>query len=137
MLVNSSRVGEIQVSAEDIIVFNEGVLGLPDWTEAVVVPVDGVPSLLWLQFLHDADAAFLLLDVLSLFPGYDVNEAKKQAGLSGDDLSVLTIVSVPGEDFSEATTNLIGPLVLGAGQGKQDVLHNSSYPLRQPLFGVS
>jgi flagellar assembly factor FliW len=120
---------------DKIISFGEGVLGLPEWNEAVLLPVEGVPSLYWLQFLHDEEAAFLVLDVLTLFPKYDVALAKGQASLDGDDTVVLTTVSVPGGDFSKATTNLMGPVVLAGLKGRQVVLHDTEYPLRQPLFG--
>ena len=142
MIIESTRVGPIEVTETDIIHFPHGVLGLPDWQQAVLVPVEEVPGLSWLQFLHDSDAAFLLLDVKTVFPGYETAAACREAEL-GEACLVRTIVTVPGGDFSKATTNLLGPLVIecspeGEGslrQGMQVVLHNLNYPVRQPLFG--
>ncbi|MBT9154321.1 MAG: Flagellar assembly factor FliW [Firmicutes bacterium] len=140
MLVNSSRLGEVTVQPGDLISFPSGFIGLPEWQSAVLVPFSPeVPLLTWLQFTHDADAAFLLLDVAEFAPDYDVPLAQQEAELS-EASRVFTIVSVPAGDFSRATTNLLAPVVIepnpgGSPLGKQVVLHETSYPLRHPLFG--
>ncbi|MBT9176075.1 MAG: Flagellar assembly factor FliW [Firmicutes bacterium] len=139
MLVNSSRLGEVTVQPDDLISFPSGFIGLPEWQSAVLVPFSSeVPLLTWLQFTHAADAAFLLLDVAEFAPDYDVPLAQQAAELS-ETSRVFTIVSVPGGDFSLATTNLLAPVVIesdavGSALGKQVVLHDTSYPLRHPLF---
>lgn len=145
MIITSTRLGEFEVQDSDIITFTEGFPGLPEWQSGVLVPVPEVPLLCWLQFIHDPDAAFLLLDVKEFVSDYDVALAKMAAGL-GEDCLVMTIVKVPGGDFSRSTTNLLAPVViqpprarseeLGALRlGKQVILHETNYPLRQPLFG--
>ena len=108
------------------------------------------------QFSHDPDAAFLLLDVAALYPDYNCDMARQQAGVDQDAI-VYTIVKVPNGDFSKATTNLMGPIVIQSlassdqrlatsdnpqetsdkrqvTSGTQVILHDSNYPLRHPLF---
>lgn len=140
MIINSTRVGPQEVLDKDTISFSTGVVGLPDWQQAIIVPVKEVPLLSWLQFTHDPDAAFLLLDVGALFPDYDIAAARANAQLNEG--VVYTIVRVPGGDFAQATTNLMAPIVIGRREpgderrvGVQIVLHDLSYPLRHPLFG--
>jgi len=70
-LISSSRLGELELSTDEIINFSEGFLGLPTWQEAVLRQTEVAPFLLWLQFTHDPDAAFLVLDIESVFPDYD------------------------------------------------------------------
>ena len=156
MIIESTRVGSIELEEYDLIHFSIGVVGLPDWQHAVMVPVPDVPILTWLQFAHDPDAAFLLLDVQSLCPDYNCSLARQQAGAEPT-ATVYTIVKVPNGDFSRATTNLMAPIVIQSdkpqetsdkGQettikpqatsskllGTQVILHDSNYPLRHPLF---
>lgn len=138
MQIHSTRVGEITVEPEYLISFPEGMVGLPEWQQAVVVPIPDVPLLSWLQFTHDPDAAFLILDTLGFFPDYRYTEARYESALEGD-LAVFTVVKVPDGDFKLATTNLLAPLVIQnkttTPRGRQVVIPNSGYSLRHPLFG--
>ena len=94
------------------------------------------PFLLWLQFTHDQDAAFLLLDIEPVFPDYDLALARTAAG-ANPAAKVYAIISVPGGLLAKATANLLAPVVIDSTptlQGRQVVLHDSPYPLRHPLF---
>lgn len=160
MIINSTRVGTIEVQEQDLIHFPAGVVGLPDWQDAVIVPVPDLPLFAWLQFTHDPDAAFLLLDVQALYPDYNCDLARQQAG-AHQTATVFTIVKVPNGDFSQTTTNLMGPIVIqppaSSDQrletsdkpqetsdnrqatsdkrlGTQVIIHDSNYPMRHPLF---
>jgi len=134
--ISSSRLGELELSTDEIINFSEGFLGLPTWQEAVLRQTEVAPFLLWLQFTHDPDAAFLVLDIESVFPDYDLALARTAAGTSPA-AKVFAIVSVPGGLLAKATANLLAPVVIDSTptpQGRQVVLHDSPYPLRHPLF---
>ena len=135
-LISSSRLGELELSTDEIINFSEGFLGLPTWQEAVLRQTEVAPYLLWLQFTHDPDAAFLLLDIESVLPDYDLNLARAATDY-GPAARVLAIVSVPDGRLANATVNLFAPLVIAptpAPQGRQVVLHDTAYPLRHALF---
>ena len=55
----------------------------------------------------------------------------------GDDVVVLSIVTVPPDEPEKATVNLQGPLVINAtrNRGKQIIL-NESFPIRYPLHSA-
>ena len=134
--ISSSRLGELELSTDEIINFCDGFLGLPTWQEAVLRKTEVAPFLLWLQFTHDPDAAFLVLDIESVFPDYDLALARTAAGTSPA-AKVFAIVSVPGGLLAKATANLLAPVVIDSTPtplGRQVVLHDSPYPLRHPLF---
>ena len=134
--ISGSRLGELELSTDEIINFSEGFLGLPTWQEAVLRQTEVAPYLLWLQFTHDPDAAFLLLDIESVLPDYDLNLARAATDY-GPAARVLAIVSVPDGRLANATVNLFAPLVIAptpAPQGRQVVLHDTAYPLRHALF---
>ena len=136
MKIMSTRAGEVVVEEKDVISFPEGLVGIPCWQNAVLLPIPEVAELCWLQAVDDPDAAFLLLKVGEYFPQYDENLARLSAELPNG--AVYSIVRVPEDDLSRATTNLMGPLIIDteAATGKQVVLHDSGYDLRQPLFGA-
>ncbi|MBS4054458.1 MAG: flagellar assembly protein FliW [Thermaerobacter sp.] len=134
--ISSSRLGELELSTDEIINFSEGFLGLPTWQEALLRQTEVAPYLLWLQFTHDQEAAFLLLDIEQVLPDYDLALARTAAGTSPA-AKVYAIISVPGGLLAKATANLLAPVVIDstlAPQGRQVVLHDTAYPLRHPLF---
>ena len=135
-LISSSRLGELEVQAGEAINFSDGFLGLPTWQEAVLRKTEAAPYLLWLQFTHDPDAAFLVLDLAMALPDYDQGLARAAASYSPT-AQVLAIVSLPGGLLAQATANLLAPVVIDftpIPQGRQVVLHDSAYPLRHTLF---
>ena len=146
MIVYSSRLGELSVAEDKLITFPHGFWGLPEWQQGVLVPVADAPVFFWLQFTHDPAAAFLLLDIAALAPDYDCAAAKAAAEVPAD-AAVYTIVTIPDQNLSLATTNLLAPVVISTSrdlshpqatsdkrQGTQAILHDSGYPLRFPLF---
>lgn len=136
MQIVSSRLGELEVSADEVIDFSDGFPGLPNWQAAVLRQTQVAPYLLWLQFVHDPEAAFLLLDLAIALPDYDLALARTAAEL-GEQAQVYAIVSVPGGALIRATANLLAPVVITftpALAGRQVILHDSGYPLRHTLF---
>lgn len=43
MVIYSTRLGEVTAQPEDLIFFEEGFLGLPEWQSGVLVPVPEAP----------------------------------------------------------------------------------------------
>ena len=121
---------------DEVINFSEGFPGLPSWQQGVLRPTTFAPYFLWLQFLHEPAAAFLVLDLKQVLPEYDFNLARRMSSLNPT-AEVFAIASVPGNLLAKATVNLLAPIVLDFSsppQGQQVVLHDSGYPLRHPLF---
>jgi len=136
MIVDSTRLGSLQVDARELIQFPSAFSGLPDWKEGVLVPVSGASHLFWLQFTHDCDAAFLLIELQGLLQGFDFNMVR-QAAKAAEHAKIYAIVRVPNGDFMQATINLLAPVVIQQDanlEGQQVILHESSYPIRHPLF---
>ncbi|MBT9136656.1 MAG: Flagellar assembly factor FliW [Firmicutes bacterium] len=136
MLVASTRLGELNVSPSALIEFAEGFSGLPEWRQGVLVPVAELPCFFWLQFVHDPAAAFLLLALEGVLADYDFALARQAAAFTPQS-RVYAIIRVPAGDLSQATANLLAPVViddLPAPIGRQVILHDTVYPLRHPLF---
>jgi len=136
MIIKSTRLGEFEICARDLVCFPEGFSGLPEWQEGVLVPVNDVAHFFWLQFTHDSEAAFLLLEVEGVISDFDLRLAREAATVE-DDAKVYAIVRVPHGDLKQATVNLLAPVIIRGTprrEGFQVILHDSGYPLRHPLF---
>ncbi len=132
----------MDVKEESLLVFPSGILGFPDWTKYVLLDHDTDAPFKWLQCVETPELAFVILDPAYFHPDYHITittdaliEIQKQ---DDDELSVVTILTIPSDDPSAVTANLRGPLVMNHRTRlcKQLVL-SEDLPTRFPLFASS
>ena len=132
----------MDVKEESLLVFPSGILGFPDWTKYVMLDHDTDAPFKWLQCVEAPELAFVILDPAYFHPDYHITittdaliEIQKQ---DDDELSVVTILTIPSDDPSAVTANLRGPLVMNHRTRlcKQLVL-SEDLPTRFPLFASS
>ncbi|MCS6326882.1 MAG: flagellar assembly protein FliW [Nitrospira sp.] len=142
MKCQSTRFGTLDVKDESLLVFPSGILGFPDWTNYVMLDHDTDAPFKWLQCVEEPQLAFVILDPAYFKPDYQITvttdaliEIQKQ---DDDELSVVTILTIPSDDPSAVTANLRGPLVMNHRTRlcKQLVL-SEDLPTRYPLFTPS
>jgi flagellar assembly factor FliW len=144
MKVQTSRFGEIEVQPEQVITFAKRILAFEEYKEFILLPADEKEetSFYFLQSVEDKDVCFFLLDTLSFFPEYDIEIDQTTVNeldiKEPEEVFVSTIITVKG-NLQEATTNLKAPLVINVAQkeGKQIVLEQGNYLIKQPLFSQS
>jgi len=139
MKCQSTRFGTFEVNDDTLLVFPSGILGFPDWTKYVMLDHDTDAPFKWLQCVEEPQLAFVILDPAIFKPDYQITiptdaliEIHKQ---DNDELSVVTILTIPSDDPSGVTANLRGPLVMNHRTRlcKQLVLAED-LPTRYPLF---
>ena len=96
----------------------------------------------WLQCVEEPQLAFVILDPALFKPDYQVTittdaliEIQKQ---ESDEISIVTILTIPSDDPTAVTANLRGPLVMNHRTRlcKQLVLPED-LPTRYPLFAAA
>ena len=141
MKCQSTRFGTFEVSDDTLLVFPSGILGFPDWTKYVLLDHDTDAPFKWLQCVEEPQLAFVILDPALFKPDYQVTiptDALMEIQKQGDDeLSVVTILTIPSDDPTAVTANLRGPLIMNHRTRlcKQLVLPED-LPTRYPLFAV-
>ncbi|MGC3973802.1 MAG: flagellar assembly protein FliW [Nitrospira sp.] len=134
-----TRFGIFEVSDDSLLVFPSGILGFPDWTRYVMLDHDTDAPFKWLQCVEEPELAFVILDPVLFKPDYQVTittdaliEIQKQ---DTDEVSIVTILTIPSDDPTAVTANLRGPLVMNHRTRlcKQLVLPED-LPTRYPLF---
>ncbi len=142
MKCQSARFGTFDVKDETLLVFPSGILGFPDWTKYVMLDHDTDAPFKWLQYVEEPQLAFVILDPAYFKPDYQITiatdaliEIQKK---DDDELSVVTILTIPSDDPTAVTANLRGPLVMNHRTRlcKQLVL-SEDLPTRYPLFTPS
>lgn len=139
MNCQSTRFGTFELKDDSVLVFPSGILGFPDWTKYVLLDHDTDAPFKWLQCMEEPQLAFVVLDPAFFKPDYQIQvpldaliEIQK---VDSDELSVVTILTIPSHDPGAVTANLRGPLVMNHRTRlcKQLVL-SEDLPTRYPLF---
>jgi flagellar assembly factor FliW len=151
VLVESEKLGEIEVDETKVLTFPHGLLGFDDMRRFALVDTHDSGLYYWLQSLDDPGLAFLTAVPWPFFPDYEFElpDADRDAlGLvEPDDSSagdaptmVLCLLTVDHDDDQrDITANLLGPLVINSTTrvGRQVVLVDGDFTTRAPLLAVA
>ena len=140
MIIKTARLGERVVEEQDIINFNPGLLGFETINSFVLVDIAGTPDFKWLQSIENTELAFLLVDPFTIKKSYCVelnDDVLEKLDISvPEDVLVYTIVTVPKSGFKDATTNLVGPLIINwtRKKGRQIIVERDNNTIKYPLL---
>ncbi|TLS36610.1 flagellar assembly protein FliW [Pseudalkalibacillus caeni] len=143
MKIQTTRFGELEITEQSFIIFPNGIPGLEQEKEYVLLPADNNDEtpFFFMQSVTNENLCFFLLDPFSFFHDYDVKiddgTIEKLEINEEKDVLVFTIVTAKGS-LKEATTNLKAPIIINNTKklGKQIVLDNQEYIIKQPLFSA-
>jgi flagellar assembly factor FliW len=137
--VNTTRFGELQVNKEDIINFQEGLLGFENLNKFFVVDPGDSTLILWLQSIDDGKIAFPIIEpkiykpdyVAKLVPG-DMKSVELESLSQAKIYSILTIPS----DITTMSANLKAPIVINNEKkvAKQIVLQDSKLNVKHEMY---
>jgi flagellar assembly factor FliW len=140
MNVQTANFGVIEVPDDKIIHFREGIPGFPQLHDFAILELEHLKPFLYLQALGDPPVALLIVNPFLFHPSYQFEVGKAEAEeLRTDDpseVSVFAVATIPVSP-TEATINLIAPILINEKNrcGKQVILLDSHYSVRQPIFG--
>lgn len=132
-----TRFGEVEYDPSHVIHFPEGLIGLDQLKNFLVMPNQKQGPLFWIQSVDDPAFAFVVTDPTNFFLDYlvipDENERQKLGIGENGTCFVLAIVSVSQE--REISLNLSGPILYApeTKKGLQVILDDPRYDIRTPL----
>jgi len=135
MQIQTTRFGPIEIETEDILFFAEGLLGLENCQQWVLLADAQNTALAWLQSTERADIALAVVSPRRFIPDYQLRVARRElAPLRLPQLGDAQVLVVVGKNGHGVTLNLKGPLVLhlGARLGRQ-VIANGELPVQYEL----
>lgn len=145
MKVTTKIFGEIEISDDKIIVFENGIIGFPDLKRfALLHDGDHGSDNAGIRFLQSMDEpafAMPVIDPLIVKPDYDpeVNdELLASAGkVTEDNILVLVTVTIP-KDLTQMSVNLQGPFVINVEEHKacQVIVEGHEYPVKFPIYDI-
>ena len=138
MKVHGTRFGSLTFKEEDLLCFDEGLMGFPMSTRYLLFPYAENSTFFWLQSIDEPEIAFIVINPFEFFSNLDFTISDEDAQsldlVRKEDVEVFSLVNVPDGEPEAARTNLAGPVIVNAinRRGKQILV--KEYSSRQPLI---
>lgn len=139
MVIESTRLGSLQVDEQDIIRFPQGLPGFGEEKAFAFLPYGPESPFAFLQSVNRPELTFFIVEPFHFFTDYEFelgDDLAREIGLVADcPFQVFCIVTVP-EKLEEMTANLLAPLVVNWRERSavQAVLDKKGYTTRHRLF---
>lgn len=140
--IDTVRFGKIEINEDKIIEFKEGIPGFDIEHEFVIIPYNEESPFVFLQSLNTATLSFIMVDPFTFFSDYefvlDDELLSKMQITKNEELMVFSFLTIPSEDISEITTNLLAPIIINKNtlQAKQIILENTKYTTKHILLNT-
>ena len=135
MLLYTTRFGTLRIEGEDVIRFPEGLLGLRDCHNWVLLADAENDTLGWLQSTSRPDIAMAVVSPRCFVPTYQLRLAKSElAPLKLGEVSQAQVLVIVGKNDRALTLNLKCPLVINLQErtGRQ-VIASGDLPIQYEL----
>ncbi len=139
MIVNSLRLGQLEVPDEKMIFMERPILGFEHLARFCLVETEDLFPFMWLVSSDDPTVAFLVVNPRVFFPDYRIEVNPKEIAeldiAHTGSVETYVIVTIP-EDPREISVNLQGPILINTenNRAKQLVLVNSDYRVRHYIM---
>jgi flagellar assembly factor FliW len=136
--IHSTRFGQLEVPADAVIEFPNGLIGLGG-TRWALLARDEDSAFVWLHSVDDPELAIPVTNPWRFFDEYEVELSDEEAGRIGVSDAEQTSVYVTvraGEDLDQFAANLRAPILIAHGRGHQIINQAPHAPMRAPLFAA-
>lgn len=142
MLIATKFLGDIEIQEQEIITFEQGLLGLGDIKKFVLLPLEKESPFVILQSTEQQEIGFVVAYPFVFKEDYVFeisDEDKKDLRVEKEEELITYSIVTLKEPFETSTLNLLAPIVINTAKryGKQVVLpDNMLYPLRYQITAV-
>ena len=137
MTINSTRFGRLEVPADAVIEFPNGLIGLPGARWALVARSDD-SAFVWLHSVDHPELAVPVTNPWRFFESYEVelsDEEAERVGIDAAEQASVYVTVRAAEALEDFVANLRAPILIANGRGHQIINHaGAEYPMRAPLF---
>lgn len=136
--LNSETYGLLKVNANQIFRLPHGIVGLPEYKDYALIPMEDGPYYLFHHLEHDL--SFILVEAAAVTNDYDFhidqNAIEDLKLATPEDVALFLIVNI---DEKQVLVNLKAPILLNPQHllGCQYVITDKDYPIRHPITEVT
>lgn len=144
MKINTRIFGEIEITEEKVLTFENGIIGFPELKHFTLLHDEDQGAdagIRFLQSIEEPGFALPVMDPLVVKPDYDpeVNDELLTGvgDLTPENILVMVSVTVPA-DLTKMTVNLQGPFVINVAERKacQIIVEGSDHPVKFPVYDI-
>ena len=134
--------GTVSYTENDIVLFPEGIIGFEDKSKFVIFTKIGFEPFQWLICVNDPALQLPIVDPLLVKTDYLAKSGIRELqsiGLDNITDGQLYVIVTVGKSIHDVSANLRGPIVINPTRklGKQIILSESNYSLKQPILAGS
>lgn len=136
MIIETTHFGNVEINEENILDFQEGILGFEGINKfGIINSEDPESPFCWIQAIEKPELAFALVDPFAIKKDYDFElNDEKASSLGVEDpsqVAVYAIVVIP-EDTKKTSMNLKAPIIVNTKTKKaaQIILDSDKYTVR-------
>ncbi len=134
--LHSTRFGRLEVPAESVIDFPNGLIGLGGNRFALLARSED-SAFIWLHSLEDPELAIPVTNPWRFFGDFEVELADEEAeriGITDADQTSVYVTVRAAESLEDFHANLRAPILIAHGKGHQVINQAGDAPMRAPLF---
>lgn len=144
MLIKTRYFGEIDVDAEKILTFDEGLIGFENLKKFTLIynnESEATSNITWLQSLDEPMVAFPVINPFYVVTDYNPvveDDVLVSLGeLKEESTAIFLTLTVPS-DLTKMTTNLKAPIIINADtkKGCQVIAENPEYVVKYNIYEV-
>lgn len=144
MVVQTKFFGEIEISEDKVLTFEQGLIGFEQLNKFVIlydIEKGQKDSISWLQSLDESQIAFPIINPYIVREDYnpEIEDSKvaELGELRQEDINVMLTLSVPRE-IEKMCCNLKAPLIINAvtKKGAQLIAENQEYPVKYYIYDI-
>ena len=134
--LQSTRFGRLDVPADAIIEFPNGLIGLGGTRYALLAKSED-SAFIWLHSMDDPDLAVPVANPWRFFGDFEVelsDEEAERIGITDASQTSVYVTVRAAEALEDFHANLRAPILIAHGKGHQVINQASAAPMRAPLF---
>lgn len=135
-MVYKTKFGDVEINDDQILVFDNGIPGFSNLKKFIILARENDNPIHWLVSLENEFVAFPVVNPWFICVDYSLNlsqiDIQELQIESQSDLSVWGILTIPKDDPSQTTINLLAPVVINLKnrRAKQVIQEESNYSVR-------
>jgi len=138
MKINSKLLGEVEYSADSVIKFAEGLIGITDKKDFIFIEKEDFLPFNYLQSIDDPDFNLIVINPFFVDKDYTYSIPKddlKSLNIKDDSDYFIVAIVVFANKIENITVNLRAPIIINikTKEAKQVLLLNEDYDIEEPL----
>ncbi|MGL4730135.1 MAG: flagellar assembly protein FliW [Clostridium sp.] len=142
MKLNTKYHGVIEYNEDEIITFNEGLLGFEGLKKYIIFSLKDNEAFKVIHSIEDSTIGLVIMSPFLIKEDYEIKLSKEDISKLGinneNEVALYTTVTL-NSDIKKITTNLRAPIVLNVcnNNAKQIILENDNYNIRELIIKES